>query len=97
MAVPSKEGRLVFEQFWRPLDVSSWVGRGGSWGHGDKRGYNRGEYQKKNRSPFIQARQFRREGDSTSRFHGGVGGEGGTRVRGTHIAFTCVHGNEGSQ
>ena len=72
-------------------------GRAGSWGHTDKRGYNRGEYQKENPSPFIQARRFRRAVDYTSRAHGGVGGEGGTRVRGTHMACTCVHGNEGSQ
>ena len=45
----------------------------------------------------MQLRRFRREGDSTSKFQGGVGGEGGTRVRGTHMACTCVHGNKGSQ
>ena len=83
VAAHPKENLLVFETVCR-LSLMGW--RGGSWGHDDKRGYNRGRYQQEHPSALTPARQFRRAVDCTSKSQGGVGGEEGTRVRATNIA-----------
>ena len=82
----SRAGNKLSKKKSDSFDVSSWVGRGGSWGHDDKRGYNRGRYQQEHPSALTPARQFRRAVDCTSKSQGGVGGEEGTRVRATNIA-----------
>ena len=70
----------------RPSNVSSWVGRGGSWGHSDKRGYNRGSFPKEIPSTFDHEGRFLLPLDCTSIFPVGEGGEWGACVRGTHMA-----------
>ena len=83
VAEPPKDTGLVFKTVW-PVILMGW--RGGSWGHDDKRGYNRGRYLQEHPSALTPARQFRRAVDCTSKSQGGVGGEEGTRVRATNIA-----------